>query len=128
MDAVNKGNRQCRRDAATPNWLQDLYADRTSAHTMRANQLRLWLASFAYMLMCALRRLGLVRKAPRCLGLARPKQSATVLVTVKDKSLRDGEPDGPPSLTVTARGGDHESRSGRGDGRQSAEQGDEKRK
>lgn len=37
----------------------DLYADRTSAHTMRANQLRLWFASFAYVLICALRRLGL---------------------------------------------------------------------
>ncbi len=37
----------------------DLYADRTSAHTMRANQLRLWFASFAYVLICALRRIGL---------------------------------------------------------------------
>jgi len=37
----------------------DLYADRTSAHTMLANQLRLWFASFAYVLICALRRLGL---------------------------------------------------------------------
>jgi hypothetical protein len=37
----------------------DLYADRTSARTMRANQLRLWFASFAYVLICALRRLGL---------------------------------------------------------------------
>ena len=37
----------------------DLYADRTSARTMRANQLRLWFASFAYVLVCALRRLGL---------------------------------------------------------------------
>lgn len=37
----------------------DLYAGRTSAHTMRANQLRLWFASFAYVLICALRRLGL---------------------------------------------------------------------
>jgi hypothetical protein len=37
----------------------DLYADRTSAATMRANQLRLWFASFAYVLMCALRRIGL---------------------------------------------------------------------
>jgi Transposase DDE domain group 1 len=27
---------------------------------MRANQLRLWLASFAYVLLCALRRVGLV--------------------------------------------------------------------
>ena len=37
----------------------DLYADRTSAHTMRANQLRLWFASLAYVLIGALRRLGL---------------------------------------------------------------------
>src|SRR5438105_11745229 len=37
----------------------DLYADRTSAHTVRANQLRLWFASMAYVLICALRRIGL---------------------------------------------------------------------
>ena len=37
----------------------DLFADRTSTATMRANQLRLWLASFAYVLLCAVRRIGL---------------------------------------------------------------------
>jgi hypothetical protein len=37
----------------------DLFADRTSAATMQANQLRLWFASMAYVLMCALRRIGL---------------------------------------------------------------------
>ena len=37
----------------------DLFADRTSAATMRANQLRLWLASMAYVLLCAVRRIGL---------------------------------------------------------------------
>jgi len=37
----------------------DLFADRTSAATMRANQLRLWLASMAYVLLCALRRIAL---------------------------------------------------------------------
>ena len=37
----------------------DLFADRTSTATMRANQLRLWLASMAYALLCALRRIGL---------------------------------------------------------------------
>jgi hypothetical protein len=37
----------------------DLFADRTSAATMRANQLRLWSASFAYVLLDALRRIGL---------------------------------------------------------------------
>jgi len=37
----------------------DLLADRTSAATMKANQLRLWFASFAYVLIAALRRIGL---------------------------------------------------------------------
>jgi hypothetical protein len=36
-----------------------LFADRTSAATMRANQLRLWLASIAYLLVNELRRVGL---------------------------------------------------------------------
>jgi len=37
----------------------DLFADRTSTATMRANQLRLWFAAMAYVLLCALRRIGL---------------------------------------------------------------------
>src|SRR5437762_8952897 len=37
----------------------DLYADRTSTATMRANQLRLWFASMAYVLLCATRRIAL---------------------------------------------------------------------
>ena len=37
----------------------DLFADRTSTATMQANQLRLWFASLAYVLLCALRRIGL---------------------------------------------------------------------
>lgn len=37
----------------------DLFADRTSSNTMRANQLRLWFASMAYVLLAALRRIGL---------------------------------------------------------------------
>ena len=37
----------------------DLFADRTSTHTMRANQLRLWFSSIAYVLMSAVRRIGL---------------------------------------------------------------------
>jgi len=36
-----------------------LFADRTSAATMRANQIRLWFSSVAYLLLQALRRLGL---------------------------------------------------------------------
>ncbi len=41
----------------------DLFADRLSAATFRANQLRLWLASAAYVVMHALRRVGLARTA-----------------------------------------------------------------
>jgi hypothetical protein len=37
----------------------DLFADRTSSATMRANQLRLWFHSMAYVLLCATRRIGL---------------------------------------------------------------------
>ena len=37
----------------------DMFADRTSAHTMRANQLRLWFSSIAYVLMNLLRHFGL---------------------------------------------------------------------
>lgn len=37
----------------------DLFADRTSAGTLRANQLRLWFSSFAYVLVSALRRVAL---------------------------------------------------------------------
>jgi hypothetical protein len=37
----------------------DLFADRTSAASLHANQLRLWFASLAYVLVTALRRLAL---------------------------------------------------------------------
>jgi hypothetical protein len=53
----------------------DLYADRTSTATMRANQLRLWFASMAYVLMCAVRRIGLqhTRFAKASCGTIRDK-------------------------------------------------------
>jgi hypothetical protein len=38
-----------------------LFADRTSCHSMRANQLRLWLSSAAYVLLQALRERGLAK-------------------------------------------------------------------
>lgn len=37
----------------------DLFADRTSAAKLASNQLRLWFASMAYVLICALRRIAL---------------------------------------------------------------------
>jgi len=42
----------------------DLFADRTSSATMRANQLRLWFYSMAYVLLCAVRRIGPSRHRP----------------------------------------------------------------
>ena len=65
-----------------------LFADRTSAETMRANQLRLWLSSVAYLLMSALRRLGLAGTAwagAQCdtIRLKLLKIGAQVQVTVR---------------------------------------------
>ena len=55
----------------------DLFADRTSAATMRANQLRLWFASMAYVLLCALRRIGLAgNQVRRCHLRHHPPQAA----------------------------------------------------
>jgi hypothetical protein len=41
----------------------DLFADRTSAHAMKANQVRLWFSSVAYVLLSELRRLALAGTA-----------------------------------------------------------------
>jgi hypothetical protein len=58
----------------------DLFADRSSAATMRANQLRLWLASMAYVLLCALRRIG----------LAHTQFAAATAATIRLKLLKIG--------------------------------------
>src|SRR3712207_3995071 len=47
----------------------DPFAGRASAATMRANQVRLWFASRAYVLLCALRRIGPASPIP---GSPRP--------------------------------------------------------
>src|SRR5215212_1102170 len=66
----------------------DLFAGRTSAATMRANQLRLWFASMAYVLLCALRRIGLAHTPfaeATCgtLRLALLKTGALVRISVR---------------------------------------------
>lgn len=66
----------------------DLFADRTSAATMRANQLRLWFATMAYLLLCGLRRIGLAhtRFAKATCGsirLSLLKIAASVRVSVR---------------------------------------------
>lgn len=70
----------------------DLFADRTSAATLRANQLRLWFASMAYVLMAALRRLGLAgtRLADATCGTIRLrllKLGALVCISVRRVKL-----------------------------------------
>ena len=66
----------------------DLFADRLSAATFRANQLRLWLASAAYVLMQALRRIGLAgaelaRASANTIRLRLLKIGAVVTVSVR---------------------------------------------
>ena len=66
----------------------DLFADRTSAATMSANQLRLWFASIAYVLLSALRRIGLpftqfARASCATIRLKLLKMGALVRVSVR---------------------------------------------
>ena len=65
-----------------------LFADRTSAATMRANEVRLWYSSIAYCLMTALRRLGLkdtdlAHAQCDTIRLKMLKIGARILVTVR---------------------------------------------
>jgi len=70
----------------------NLFADRLSTESFRANQLRLWLSSAAYVLMHALRRIGLVatRMARACANTIRLrllKIGAVVTVSVRRVKL-----------------------------------------
>lgn len=69
----------------------DLFADGTSSATMRANQLRLWFASMAYVLLCALRRIGLAHTifADATCGTIRLKLlKIGALVTISVRRIR----------------------------------------
>ncbi len=70
----------------------NLFADRLSTETFRANQLRLWLSSAAYVLMHALRRLGLAgtslsRACAHTIRLRLLKIGAVVKVSVRRVKL-----------------------------------------
>jgi len=74
----------------------DLFADRLSTATFRANQLRLWLASAAYVLMHALRRIGLAGTAlahacANTIRLQLLKIGAVVTVSVRRVTLAMSE-------------------------------------
>lgn len=62
----------------------DMFADRTPASTMRTNQLRLWFASIAYVLMCAL------MCALRRIGLAGAELAQATCGTIRQKLLKIG--------------------------------------
>ena len=77
----------------------DLFADRTSARTMCANQLRLWFASMAYVLLCALRRIGLAhtRFARATCGTIRLKLlKIAALVRISARRIRFAMPSAFP--------------------------------
>jgi len=70
----------------------NLFADRLSTETFRANQLRLWLSSAAYVLMHALRRVGLAatslaRACANTIRLRLLKIGAVVTVSVRRVKL-----------------------------------------
>ena len=58
----------------------DMFANRTSAATMRASQLHLWFASMTYVLPCALRRID----------LAQTRFAAATCGTIRLKLLKIG--------------------------------------
>ncbi len=70
----------------------DLFADRLSSATFRANQLRLWFSSAAYVLMHALRRIGLkntalARACANTIRLKLLKIGAVITVSVRRVKL-----------------------------------------
>jgi hypothetical protein len=83
----------------------DLFADRTSSATMAANQLRLWFAAMAYVVLDALRRVGLrhTQFADATCGTIRlklPKIGARVCTSVRRLYLAMAS--GGPNLTEFA--------------------------
>jgi hypothetical protein len=83
----------------------DLFADRTSAATMQANQLRLWFASMAYVLLESLRRLALEATAfatATCGTIRRKLFKIGALVTVSVRRIRFAMASGCPYKTAFA--------------------------
>jgi hypothetical protein len=79
----------------------DLFADRTSAATMRANQLRLWFASMAYALLSALRRRACPRRARACHLRGVPAAGVSTRAGVPDprsEAISFGRPSDLPAM------------------------------
>ena len=83
----------------------DLFADRTSTATMKANQLRLWFASMAYVLVDSLRRIALhaTDLADATCGTIRRKLlKIGALVTISVRRIKLAMASGCPSKAVFA--------------------------
>jgi DDE family transposase len=83
----------------------DLFADRTSTATMMANQLRLWFASIAYVLVESLRRRALQNTAladATCGTIRRKLFKIGALVTLSVRRIKFAMASGCPCKTVFA--------------------------
>jgi Transposase DDE domain group 1 len=83
----------------------DLYADRTSSATLRANQLRLWFASMAYVLIDSLRRIALPGSSlaqATCGTIRRKPFKIGALVTISVRRIKLAMASGCPYKTVFA--------------------------
>jgi hypothetical protein len=83
----------------------DLFADRTSAATMKANQLRLWLASMAYVMLDSLRRIALPGTdlaAASCGTIRRKLFKIGALLTISVRRIRLAMASGCPYQGVFA--------------------------
>ncbi len=83
----------------------DLFADRTSTGTMKANQLRLWFASMAYVLLESLRRIGLQPTDlanASCGSIRRKLLKIGALVTISVRRIKLAMASGCPYKAVFA--------------------------
>jgi len=83
----------------------DLFADRTSSGTMKANQLRLWFASMAYVLTDSLRRIALQATDfanASCGRIRRKLFKIGALVTISVRRIKLAMASGCPYKTVFA--------------------------
>ena len=83
----------------------DLFADRTSTESMRANQLRLWLASMAYVLVDSLRRIALAGTdlaTATCGTIRRKLLKIGALVTISVRRIRFAMASGCPDKDAFA--------------------------
>lgn len=83
----------------------DLFADRTSAGTMKANQLRLWFASMAYVLTDSLRRIALQATdlaEASCGTIRRKLFKIGALVTISVRRIKFAMASGCPYKAVFA--------------------------